>query len=336
VVSVGTLFQAALLPGIMLALLYALYAFGYAMLYPDKAPAVEMGGTSGEPITRREGLTWLLFIPAALIGGAVVLGNFNVVGSQNVIVSSFTDTGEGATLRTNVSEQCQVSMIELHGQEKWDTAVAEQSTIDAGGGVAQSIRLSDEELSAARIAKIAAAAPIGTGVTVLLLIMSIILAMARGISPSSDPRPLIAGAIGVILVLLGDVLLVSPLTSPGMSLLILALPAALVLWACRVAVIRLSKNELIRVVFPPLVLIVAVLGSILGGITNPTPAAALGAGGAIMLAAYRKLRDQGGSGKIILGATFAIIITILIGINFDLRVNQDNVGFENWVAFIIA
>jgi TRAP-type mannitol/chloroaromatic compound transport system permease large subunit len=52
----------------------------------------------------------------------------------------------------------------------------------------------------------------------------------------------------------------------------------------------LGANELIRVVFPPLVLIVAVLGSILGGITNPTPAAALGAGGAIMLAAYRKLQ----------------------------------------------
>ena len=45
-------------------------------------------------------------------------------------------------------------------------------------------------------------------------------------------------------------------------------------------------------VFPPLVLIIAVLGSILGGITNPTPAAALGAGGAIMLAAYRKLQDD--------------------------------------------
>ena len=43
VVSVGTLFQAALLPGILLALLYALYAFGYALLNPDKAPAVPMG-----------------------------------------------------------------------------------------------------------------------------------------------------------------------------------------------------------------------------------------------------------------------------------------------------
>ena len=50
----GTLFQAALLPGIMLALLYALYAFGYALLNPDKAPAVEMTGGSGETITRGE------------------------------------------------------------------------------------------------------------------------------------------------------------------------------------------------------------------------------------------------------------------------------------------
>src|SRR6056297_1267946 len=46
VVSVGTLFQAALLPGIMLALLYALYAFGYALLNPSKAPAVEMGSAN--------------------------------------------------------------------------------------------------------------------------------------------------------------------------------------------------------------------------------------------------------------------------------------------------
>lgn len=43
VLSVGTLFQAALLPGILLALLYALYAFVYALLNPEKASAVPMG-----------------------------------------------------------------------------------------------------------------------------------------------------------------------------------------------------------------------------------------------------------------------------------------------------
>ena len=50
VVSVGTLFQAALLPGIILAFLYAAYAFGYALFNPSKAPAVAMGRASEEKI----------------------------------------------------------------------------------------------------------------------------------------------------------------------------------------------------------------------------------------------------------------------------------------------
>ena len=72
--------------------------------------------------------------------------------------------------------------------------------------------------------------------------------------------------------------------------LLMALPFVAVMYGVVYALKLCAGNELIRVVFPPLVLIVAVLGSILGGITNPTPAAALGAGGAIMLAAYRKLK----------------------------------------------
>ena len=71
--SVGTLFQAALLPGIFLAALYALYAFGFALLNPSKAPAVEMGATNSEVITRNEGLTWFLGAPVAMIGGVVLL-----------------------------------------------------------------------------------------------------------------------------------------------------------------------------------------------------------------------------------------------------------------------
>ncbi|MEL6376218.1 MAG: TRAP transporter large permease subunit, partial [Pseudomonadota bacterium] len=55
-----------------------------------------------------------------------------------------------------------------------------------------------------------------------------------------------------------------------------------------------------------------------------------------MLAAYRKLRDQERSGKIIIFATCAIIIAILIGINFDLRINIENVSTETWIAFLIA
>ncbi|MDO9527317.1 MAG: TRAP transporter large permease subunit, partial [Gemmobacter sp.] len=96
------------------------------------------------------------------------------------------------------------------------------------------------------------------------------------------------------------------------------------------------RNELIRVVFPPLLLIVAVLGSILGGITNPTPAAALGAAGAIMLAAYRKLRDEQGTGKLIIQSSYAVVIMILVGINFDLRVGVGAPSVEQWIAFIVA
>ena len=59
----------------------------------------------------------------------------SMIGSQNVVVDSFTDIGVTASLRTNVSEECQASMIELHGQDAWDQAVAEAAAIAAQGGV---------------------------------------------------------------------------------------------------------------------------------------------------------------------------------------------------------
>ncbi|MGD9864229.1 MAG: TRAP transporter large permease subunit, partial [Pseudodonghicola sp.] len=336
VVSVGTLFQAALLPGILLAVLYALYAFGFALLNPEKAPAVALAPSGNEPVTRGEALGWFLAAPIGLIGGAILLANVGLIGSQDLTVSSYSNVGEAASLRTNVSEQCKVSMIELHGQKAWDTAVAEQAAIDAAGGDLESHKLTEEERATALADKIANAAPIGTGVAVLLVLLGLVLVLGRGISPSSDPKPLILGAIGLLLAALVDVVLIAPTTSAGATVLLLALPIALALYGARHGAERLGRNDLIRVVFPPLVLIVAVLGSILGGITNPTPAAALGAGGAIMLAAYRKLQDQGRSGRVIIWTTFAIIICVLIGVNFDLRINQEHVRVESWIAFLAA
>ncbi len=336
VVSVGTLFQAALLPGILLALLYALYAFGYALLNPSKAPAVEMGSTNAEALTRSEAFTWFLGVPIALIAGAILLGQVNVIGSQNLVVDSFSERGASASLRTTVSEECQAAVIDLHGEEKWATAVAEQQAIDDAGGVQQSVELTDEQVAEALAQKIENAAPIGTGVAIIFLMLGLILAVARGVQPSASPKPLLIGALGIVLGLLVDILLIGPAMSPSVTILLLAIPLALAFIGCAQASGRLAQNELIRVVFPPLVLIVAVLGSILGGITNPTPAAALGAGGAIMLAAYRRLRDEGRSPRIIILATFAIIVAILMGVNFDLRVNISGVTFETWVAFFIA
>jgi TRAP-type mannitol/chloroaromatic compound transport system permease large subunit len=336
VVSVGTLFQAAILPGVMLAFLYAAYAFGYAMLNPHKAPAVTFADKTGEVITRREGLLWFLAVPVGLIFGAILLGQVNIIGSQSTVVSSYSDASESALLRTNVSDQCKASMLSLHGQEKWDLAVSQQAEIEAAGGATESVRLSDEQIETALADQVAAAAPLGKGIAVGFLMMGLILTTARGVSPSADMRPLLIGGAGVVLGLLTDVLLISPLTSPGISFLLLIPSLVLTLYGVKTGASRLGKNEVIRVVFPPLVLIVAVLGSILGGITNPTPAAALGAGGAIMLAAFRKLQDEGGTGKPILVATFAVLLLILVGVNFDLRISRSNVPVEDWIAFFVA
>ncbi|TMM54425.1 TRAP transporter large permease subunit [Sulfitobacter sabulilitoris] len=336
VLSVGTLFQAALLPGILLSLLYALYAFGYALLNPDKAPAVPMGPTNGEPVTRSEAFTWFLGIPVAIVVGTVLLGNMGIVGSQSTTVSRYSDIGEAASLRTAVGEECRASMIDLHGQDAWDAAIAQQEGIDADGGIQQSERLTEAELEQAQADKIANAAPIGTGVAILLVLLGLFLTTARGVSPSSDTRPLLIGGVGAVLALLVDILLVGPATTSGVMWVLMAIPFALLMYGVAHAAKICASNELIRVVFPPLILIVAVLGSILGGITNPTPAAALGAGGAIMLAAYRKLKDQDRSPKIIIWSTLAIIVCILVGINFDMRINTDEVGFEGWVAFFVA
>ncbi|WP_380052625.1 TRAP transporter large permease subunit [Falsihalocynthiibacter sp. SS001] len=336
VVSVGTLFQAAILPGVLLAVLYGAYAFGYALLNPSKAPAVTLDGGTPSQGTARHNLTWFLAIPVIAIGGMVLLSQANVIGSQNINVDSYSDVGEGASLRTNVGETCQAAMIELHGQEKWDLAVSEQAAIEEAGGVVQSHALSEEEMAVALSDKIAAAAPIGTGVAIFFLLMGLALSTARGVAPNADARPLLIGGAGVALALIVDIVLIQPTTSSGAAALLLAIPTVIVAYGMRHALVLLSRNELLRVVFPPLVLIIAVLGSILGGITNPTPAAALGAGGALMLAAYRRLQEQGGPGKIILMSAFAIVVMILVGVNFDLRITRDSVPFEDWVAYFVA
>ena len=336
VVSVGTLFQAAILPGIFLAFLYAAYAFGYALLNPAKAPPVMTGGAPGERITRLHALTWFLLVPAGIVAFAVASNAVNLSGSQDMTVDSVGDASARAILRTNVSEQCKDAIIQLHGQEKWDEAVVQQERINAGEISTEAKALTSEEIATARQSLIENAAPIGSGVLVFFVVLGLIMTTAYGTRQSMQPRPLLIGGGGVLLALAVDAFLVSPEMSPGTKALFLSIPTFLAVYGCWNAAKILSQNELFRVVFPPLVLIVAVLGSILGGITNPTPAAALGASGAIMLAAYRKLRDTGRSGRPVIAASFAVVILILIGVNFDLRTGIKHVTFENWVAIILG
>ncbi|GGL90478.1 hypothetical protein GCM10011534_10810 [Pseudooceanicola nanhaiensis] len=336
VVSVGTLFQAAMLPGILLAFLYAAYAFGFALFRPSKAPSVHVERDSRETITRGTGLTWFLAVPALILAGTFAMVETGLIGSQDTGVDAFSEASEGAILRTNVSPECREAMIALHGQPMWDLAVRQTEAIAESGGGQDSVRLSPEEIEELRGLKIAAAAPIGSGIATMGVLLLLLFAIARGVKPSAGAEPLIIGAAGAVTMLMADVFFIHPTTTPLVTLLVIALPLLVALWASRHAAARLAENELIRVVFPPLMLIVAVLGSILGGITNPTPAAALGAAGAIMLAGYRKLRERGHSGWIIINATLAVVVMILVGANFDLRITQENVGFQTWIAFFVA
>ncbi|MGP1356717.1 TRAP transporter large permease [Roseicyclus sp.] len=334
VLSVGTLFQAALLPGLFLAFLYGAYAFGYALLNPSKAPAVEFGASTSEPITRNEGLTWFLGVPAAILIAVGLAGSGGLVGSQTAFMFE-TGTVQERVLRTNVPERCQAAMIELHGQEAWDRAVE----VRASGALAaetEQAEMTEEEIAAAFEERRANVAPIGSGVATIFILFALIFTVARGVAPSANSTPLIVGAAGVVLALLFDIVFLTPATGDGATFLILAVPTILALYGAREAFARMARNDLLRVVFPPLILIVAVLGSILGGITNPTPAAALGAAGAIMLAAYRKLKEENGKSKIVIWASFAIVIMILLGVNFDLRITREVVPFEDWVAYVLA
>ena len=336
VLSVGTLFQAALLPGIFLAFLYGAYAFGFALWRPSSAPPVQFGASTGEAVTRNEALTWYLFAPAALIAAVVIGGQVGLVGSQSVFVSDYAEREERSELRTNVSEQCQSAMIDLHGQDAWDASVATAAAQAEAGVSDEVVLLTDEERATAIATALDNVAPIGTGIAVVVVLLGLVLILARGVSPSSNPMPLIIGGVGLVLVCLADILFVGPSTSAGTTTVIMAIPMIIALYGTREAMIRCAQNELLRVVFPPLILIVAVLGSILGGITNPTPAAALGAAGAIMLAAYRKLKEENGLSKIIIWASFAIVIMILVGVNFDLRITREDVPLVDWIAYIVA
>ncbi|AJE47663.1 TRAP transporter large permease [Celeribacter indicus] len=336
VVSVGTLFQAAMLPGIFLAGLYALYAFGYALLNPHKAPPVHLSHTRHETITRREGILWFLAVPVLLVGGVLLSGQAGLSGSQSIVVSGFTQAGDRASLRTNVSPQCQEAMIELHGQIAWNAAVAEQEAIDAAGGSQQSVARSPEEIERLTAEAVRTAPKLSGSLLAVMLLIGLVFSFARGSAPSANPLPLLVGTAGIAAVLALDAAFVSPLASSGTALLIYLLPFAAIGYGLVDATRHLARNELFRVVFPPLVLIVAVLGSILGGVTNPTPAAGLGAGGALLLAAYRKLADHRKSGRMIVGTAFAIVLMILVGSNFDLRMGRGNVPFEDWVAYLVA
>lgn len=275
VLSTGTLFKAAFIPGVVLAILYALYAFGYALFKPGSAPPIKLDDADPNKFDvakhygHRTGLILLLVLGpiVALVTAWIVLTQFGIVTGQ-----------EGAS----------------------DTGLISHGTMFV--------------------------ATAGLFVLILSLVLQ----------PHYVKLPLFIGIVGVVSYVLVDVLVLDVEASSASRFIAYAIPVVLLLIGVRTALARLSEIDVLRVVAPPVILIVSVLGSILGGVTSPTPAASLGAAGAIMLAAARLSSGDRSASRIILWASFAVVIMLLMRGNFDLRMTLDEISFDNQVAVWIT
>lgn len=96
---------------------------------------------------------------------------------------------------------------------------------------------------------------------------------------------------------------------------------------------KVTAKELVHSLAAPIILIIAVLGSILGGLASPTEAASVGGAGAIMLAGYRIDEKRGGP---ILFAVICFAIVLILSMFFDLRMQRDVISTVEWGAIFIA
>ncbi|MCP4471225.1 MAG: TRAP transporter large permease subunit [Gammaproteobacteria bacterium] len=275
VLSTGTLFKAAFIPGLFLALLYAAYAFGYALLNPSKAPPIKSHETDEYDLAAHYDNKTGLMVAAvvgpmvALITLWVALAAFGIVGSQQV--------------------------VENHAN-----------------------------------------APVSHGIMAAVVILGILMCLAQSIRPHHSPRPIVIGLLGLLVLFIIDAWLIDPEDTGGIRFIFFLLPALAVIHGLKAAIPRLMEVDALRVVSPPIILIIAVLGSILGGITNPTPAAALGAAGAVMLAASYKLKNDARGQRIIVWSSLGVLVMLLLRANFDLRMTLDEINFESLIAIVVA
>ena len=86
---------------------------------------------------------------------------------------------------------------------------------------------------------------------------------------------------------------------------------------------RPPASKIAAAILPPVLLIIAVLGSILGGIATPGEAAAVGAIGALLMASARL--GNGRSGLVIAGAASLALLAVLISVH-PVRLQRSDVG----------
>ena len=275
VLSTGTLFKAAFIPGLFLATLYAGYAFFYALMRPHNAPPIPLDDVDEYRLKGYYNNNSYLMV-GAVIGPLVVLCMLWIVLSVYGIVGV---------------------------QENYDEQIV---------------------------------APLSHAMMGLSVLVVFLLLLSVALRPHHNHTIVLAGVVAIVIMLGLDSIYLEEGHSGGDRFQLFFLPGIVVILALRQAIPRLLENNALRVVSPPIILIVAVLGSILGGITNPTPAAALGAAGAIMLAASRKLSNSQSTSKIIVWGALATIVMLLLRGNFDLRMTLETTQMADQIAIWVA
>lgn len=89
---------------------------------------------------------------------------------------------------------------------------------------------------------------------------------------------------------------------------------------------RPSRAELAGAILPPILLIFAVLGSILGGLATPTEAASVGAMGALLMAGVRIGRWR----RVILTAAAALVVLAFAARVFPVRLQRGDLGIGSY------
>ena len=89
---------------------------------------------------------------------------------------------------------------------------------------------------------------------------------------------------------------------------------------------RPAGSEVARAVMPPVILIIAVLGAILGGIATPTEAASVGAVGAILMGGAR----QGLPARLAVGAAIALLLLAIAAGLAPVRLQRSDAAVLAW------
>ncbi len=158
----------------------------------------------------------------------------------------------------------------------------------------------------------------------------VLILLADAISNAASQASLSSGSASAV-VSVGD--LFAGALIPGLILVLFYLS-----WVAAVAIFRpsacppakldddtapLTATDVLLGVGAPVGLIVAVLGSILGGIAPPTEASAIGAGGALLLAGLRLARDTGSRlSSVMIAGLLSLPVILILRNTLDLRVGD--------------